>query len=152
MKPFLLADPEDVTSREGDDVALECEVGGDPAPSFTWTKESGEVLAGAKESRLELRRVRSQDEGVYSCKAENAVGSVMGSVSLIVHAEPVFLVKPNAARVGLNGIAKFDCVARGNPPPSVFWTKEVTISCLSILRAHVFSNAPANKEVLWTEY
>ena len=41
-------------------------------------------------------------------------------------AEPVFIVRPSAARVGLNGIAKFDCVARGNPPPSVFWTKEVS--------------------------
>ena len=44
---------------------------------------------------------------------------------LIISAEPVFIVRPSAARVGLNGIAKFDCVARGNPPPSVFWTKEV---------------------------
>ena len=24
----------------------------------------------------------------------------------------------------MNGIAKFDCGANGNPPPSVFWTKE----------------------------
>ena len=43
----------------------------------------------------------------------------------VFSAEPVFIVRPSAARVGLNGIAKFDCVARGNPPPSVFWTKEV---------------------------
>ena len=43
----------------------------------------------------------------------------------IISAEPVFTVRPSAARVGLNGIAKFDCVARGNPPPSVFWAKEV---------------------------
>jgi roundabout axon guidance receptor 2 len=26
--------------------------------------------------------------------------------------------------VGLNGLASFECVATGNPPPSVFWTKE----------------------------
>ena len=44
----------------------------------------------------------------------------------VFSAEPVFIVRPSAARVGLNGIAKFDCVARGNPPPSVFWTKEVS--------------------------
>ena len=37
----------------------------------------------------------------------------------------MFIVRPSAARVGLNGIAKFDCVATGNPSPSVFWTKEV---------------------------
>lgn len=42
----------------------------------------------------------------------------------IVPAHPVFLVKPRDQRVGMNGIAKFDCVAEGNPPPSVFWKKE----------------------------
>ena len=33
-------------------------------------------------------------------------------------------MKPRDQRVGMNGIAKFECVANGNPPPSVFWTKE----------------------------
>lgn len=36
----------------------------------------------------------------------------------------MFLIKPKDQRVGMNGIAMFDCVADGNPPPSVFWTKE----------------------------
>merc|ERR1719471_1522096 len=110
--------------REGDDISLECQVGGDPRPSFTWTREDGRVIKSAKESSLKMRRVLSSDEGVYQCRADNAVGSVTGSVSLIVHAEPVFIVRPSSQRVGLNGIAKFDCVAQGNPPPSVFWTKE----------------------------
>ena len=39
-------------------------------------------------------------------------------------AHPNFLVKPKDQRVGMNGIATFECVATGNPPPSVFWTKE----------------------------
>ena len=34
----------DVTAREGEDISLECEVGGDPSPVFTWTRESGEVM------------------------------------------------------------------------------------------------------------
>lgn len=42
----------------------------------------------------------------------------------IFAAHPNFLVKPRDQRVGMNGIAKFDCEATGNPPPSVFWTKE----------------------------
>ena len=37
---------------------------------------------------------------------------------------PSFSVKPRDQRMGMNGIAKFDCVASGNPLPSVFWTKE----------------------------
>ena len=33
-------------------------------------------------------------------------------------------MKPKDQRVGMNGIATFECHASGNPPPSVFWTKE----------------------------
>lgn len=33
-------------------------------------------------------------------------------------------MKPQDKKVGLNGVATFDCVASGNPPPSVFWSKE----------------------------
>jgi len=39
-------------------------------------------------------------------------------------APPTFTVKPQDQKVGLNGLASFECVATGNPPPSVFWTKE----------------------------
>lgn len=37
---------------------------------------------------------------------------------------PAFLTKPQDIKTGINGVAKFECVATGNPQPSVFWTKE----------------------------
>jgi len=124
IKPYFTSDPIDVTAREGDDISLECEVGGEPKPKITWTREDGKAISSARNHTLNIKRVLSSDEGVYYCRADNPVGSVSGSVSLIVHAEPVFIVRPASQRVGLNGIAKFDCVAEGNPSPSVFWTKE----------------------------
>lgn len=36
----------------------------------------------------------------------------------------MFLTKPQDVKTGINGVAKFECVASGNPQPSVFWTKE----------------------------
>jgi roundabout axon guidance receptor 2 len=42
----------------------------------------------------------------------------------VVAAPPTFTTKPQDQKVGLNGLASFECVATGNPPPSVFWTKE----------------------------
>lgn len=45
-------------------------------------------------------------------------------ISAPVTAAPTFTTKPQDQKVGLNGLASFECVATGNPPPSVFWTKE----------------------------
>ena len=46
------------------------------------------------------------------------------NVSLNFSAPPEFLTKPEDIVIGLNGIASFECVASGNPPPSIFWAKE----------------------------
>jgi hypothetical protein len=46
-------------------------------------------------------------------------------------AEPVFTRRPEAQKVGLNGVAEFHCGASGNPAPTIFWTKEVGILTLS---------------------
>lgn len=39
-------------------------------------------------------------------------------------AQPSFSVKPQDQKIGLNGVASFECRATGNPPPSVFWARE----------------------------
>lgn len=36
----------------------------------------------------------------------------------------MFDMKPQDVKIGINGVAKFECIASGNPPPSVYWTKE----------------------------
>lgn len=44
--------------------------------------------------------------------------------SLFFSAPPTFIDKPRDQKVGLNGVVEFHCAATGNPPPSVFWSKE----------------------------
>lgn len=39
-------------------------------------------------------------------------------------APPNFMTQPQDQKIGLNGVASFECRASGNPPPSIFWTKE----------------------------
>lgn len=41
-----------------------------------------------------------------------------------VTARPVFLVRPQDAKVSVNGIANFACMATGNPRPNIYWTRE----------------------------
>lgn len=41
-----------------------------------------------------------------------------------ITARPKFIVRPRDVRIGLNGVAKFECTAVGNPVPTVYWRKE----------------------------
>lgn len=43
---------------------------------------------------------------------------------IFVAAPPTFIERPRDQKVGLNGVVEFNCAATGNPPPSVFWSKE----------------------------
>lgn len=43
---------------------------------------------------------------------------------LFITARPKFIVRPRDVRIGLNGVAKFECSANGNPVPTVYWRKE----------------------------
>eukprot|EP00095_Tigriopus_kingsejongensis_P009444 maker-scaffold108_size357748-snap-gene-2.20 protein:Tk09444 transcript:maker-scaffold108_size357748-snap-gene-2.20-mRNA-1 annotation:"conserved hypothetical protein" len=127
VKPIFIQRPEDVTSKGGSEVTLICLVAGDPEPHLVWRREND--LALPKGSQVDkgilvIPKAEPHDEGMYSCEATNPVGKVSQSVVLTVHAHPTFLVKPKDQRVGMNGIAKFECVVDGNPPPSIFWTKE----------------------------
>ncbi|KAL1128890.1 hypothetical protein AAG570_013424 [Ranatra chinensis] len=128
VKPFLMREPTDVTAVAEDNVELECLVGGDPQPTILWRREDGTMPIGrariSQHSRLRIDRVTPHDEGIYICDANNIVGSVSARASLTVHSAPVFTVKPQDQKVGLNGVASFECEASGNPPPSLFWTKE----------------------------
>uniref|UniRef100_T1JDC0 Roundabout n=1 Tax=Strigamia maritima TaxID=126957 RepID=T1JDC0_STRMM len=128
VKPFLMKPPEDITSIANENVLFECKVGGDPAPNIIWRRQDGKMPIGRaqiqEDKSLQIQHVTPADEGLYICEAENPVGTVSASATLTVHSRPTFLVSPRDQRIGLNGIASFECVTTGNPPPSVFWTKE----------------------------
>ncbi|XP_066991291.2 roundabout homolog 2 [Anabrus simplex] len=128
VKPFFNKEPTDVTVLEDQSVQFQCKVGGDPPPNILWRRDDGKMPIGRAQilddKSLRIEHVTPADEGLYICDAENVVGSVSARASLTVHSPPIFVTRPQDQKVGLNGIATFECVARGNPPPSVFWTKE----------------------------
>ncbi|XP_073999543.1 roundabout homolog 2-like isoform X2 [Rhodnius prolixus] len=128
VKPFFSKEPSDVTAVADSSVELECAVGGDPSPKILWRRDDGKMPIGrarlTDDKNLRIDRVQPEDEGVYICDASNLVGAITAKATLTVHSPPVFAVRPLDQTVSLNGIAKFDCMATGNPPPSVFWAQE----------------------------
>ncbi|XP_025199330.1 roundabout homolog 2-like [Melanaphis sacchari] len=128
VKPFISSEPKDVTVHTGQTAEFECKVGGDPKPNIYWERDGNKMPFGRAQildnKSLRIINVIAQDEGLYVCNAENDVGSEKAKASLTVHSPPTFVTRPKDQKVGLNGIANFDCVAQGNPPPSVFWSRE----------------------------
>ena len=60
--------------QEGDNANLTCKiVRGLPEPQVTWLK-NGEPLTKEKSTTLLLTDVTDEDEGSYTCRAENVAG------------------------------------------------------------------------------
>ena len=74
---------------------------------MTWIREDGKVISSAKTQILKIKRVLSSDEGVYYCRASNPVGSVSGSVSLIVHGELISIKCNKTSFQFLNNLSLF---------------------------------------------
>ncbi|XP_042213023.1 protein sax-3-like isoform X2 [Homarus americanus] len=131
VSPHLVSSSGTVTGAAGSTVELVCRVGGDPPPEVFWRRVEppGELPLGrmALEENsqvLRIHHVAPEDQGVYSCQAENPVGSVAANITLNVHSRPLITVTPLDARVGINGTASFECATSGSPPPTTYWTHE----------------------------
>ncbi|XP_052564036.1 protein sax-3-like isoform X2 [Culex pipiens pallens] len=129
VKPYFINEPPDMTVLVGQRVQFQCTVGGDPHPQILWKKENGHIPVGRAEileedRSLVIKNVAQDDQGVYICEAHNSVGQISAKAHLVVNSPPTFIIKPQDQRTNLNGVATFKCTASGNPPPSVFWTKE----------------------------
>ena len=78
--------------KDGESLLLKCSVKGVPEPQIEWSK-NGEVLHSSDimdlkykngVANLSIGEVFPEDEGEYTCKATNAVGSVTTKCKLIV--------------------------------------------------------------------
>jgi len=82
LRPTRLVD-------EGEQVTLLCLSDGSPSPRFTWTRGNGVALPPAAvvdpaTGTLVIGRVRPEDDGEYTCTAEDGVDVVSSSVSFDV--------------------------------------------------------------------
>uniref|UniRef100_A0ACB8EXD9 Roundabout 3 n=1 Tax=Sphaerodactylus townsendi TaxID=933632 RepID=A0ACB8EXD9_9SAUR len=88
-RPTFIKRPINQVVLAEDTVNFHCEVQGDPVPTSRWRKEEGELPRGRSEiqndNTLRIIRVSAEDEGTYTCVAENSVGKSEASGSLSVH-------------------------------------------------------------------
>ena len=91
MPPHLVSSSGVVTGAAGSTLELVCRVGGDPPPEVFWEKlPPGELPVERMTQEeggqvLRIRHTSSEDQGVYTCKAENPVGAIQANSTLVIH-------------------------------------------------------------------
>ena len=86
--PHFIAKPSpSVTVKEKQNVILPCKAAGFPPPVITWYKD-GRVMKEErkqfKKRNLEIKNISFEDNGIYTCTAENLLGRVQLSVNVTV--------------------------------------------------------------------
>ncbi|XP_030372346.1 peroxidasin, partial [Scaptodrosophila lebanonensis] len=83
VKPTLLAGPHDIEASIGDDVALLCQVDGEPKPELTWMQNTNQITSEyaphmqiLASGTLRINGVASNDIGIYQCMAHNEMGEI----------------------------------------------------------------------------
>ncbi|XP_072199268.1 hemicentin-1 isoform X3 [Excalfactoria chinensis] len=121
--------PGDVTLTKGEQLRLTCRASGIPVPRITWTFNNNIIPAWYDDvsghSELVIERVSKDDSGTYACTAENAVGSIRAIGFVYVKEPPVFSGDYHPSQIEpLGSNAVLNCEVRGDPPPTIQWSKE----------------------------
>uniref|UniRef100_A0A3Q3X5T4 Uncharacterized protein n=1 Tax=Mola mola TaxID=94237 RepID=A0A3Q3X5T4_MOLML len=132
-RPTFLRRPINQVVLEEETVEFRCQVQGDPQPNVRWRKDDIDVPRGRYYDKddyvLRVKKASVNDEGTFTCVAENRVGKLEASATLTVRvfpfsAAPQFVIRPRDQIVAQGRIATFPCETKGNPQPAVFWQKE----------------------------
>ena len=97
VAPRLLLKPNRTLTETGRNVTWLCSATGNPRPRVTWAKARGALPSGSLvtgEGSLVITGVRKSDSGLYTCRAENLLGSVTASEQLVVFTALSFVRKP----------------------------------------------------------
>lgn len=99
MPPNITQPPEGVVAAEGMDVFLDCVASGVPPPTITWLKD-GQAIPSCDEAEdnvcvnesVIITGAQLENEGVYSCVAQNPLGQHVYDVFVAVGTAPCTLV------------------------------------------------------------
>ncbi|XP_042661906.1 hemicentin-1 isoform X1 [Tyto alba] len=121
--------PGDIALTKGEQLRLTCKATGIPVPKITWTFNNNIIPAQYGDvnghSELVIERVSKDDSGTYVCTAENTVGSIKAIGFVYVKEPPVFKGDFHSSRIEpLGGNAMLNCEVRGDPPPTIQWSKK----------------------------
>ncbi|XP_037897007.1 irregular chiasm C-roughest protein isoform X2 [Glossina fuscipes] len=134
----LIGSPEIDLEEDKDALVLRCVADANPPASIVWRRAGRSEIASLQET-LQLRPVGRRDAGLYTCQAQNSVGtSEQLSVQLDVKYPPKILsAGPDRLTTApLFSPAAFECVADGNPMPTYKWVQRISHGSKYVERGH----------------
>ncbi|MGH0125472.1 UNVERIFIED_CONTAM: hypothetical protein FKN15_054569 [Acipenser sinensis] len=119
----------DASLNKGERLMLYCRAVGVPTPRITWAFNNNIIQAQFDNvnghSELVIERVSKDDSGTYACIAENSVGSIKSIGFVYVKEPPIIDGDFHSNRIEpLGGNAILNCEVRGDPPPTILWSKK----------------------------
>jgi len=127
--PSLLQGPVGMTVNESQTAILKCITDGNPRPKVTWSKLNSSLPVGRhvleSSGALIVKDVRPEDDGVYSCRAENLLGQVNASAKLTAQFAPQLSLSSNRLMAEEKQNVTIACTATGQPLPNITWSKSV---------------------------
>ncbi|KAL4660924.1 microfi brillar-associated protein 3-like [Arapaima gigas] len=87
--PVVFSRTTQIIAREGNSVAIDCNISGQPFPTVRWVNSHGTLLDGGKwlvldSGILNITSITFEDRGKYTCVASNIYGSTNHTVTLRV--------------------------------------------------------------------
>lgn len=71
-----------------------------------------------------FNRVTTADAGVYTCEAQNIVGTTNATASLEIDSIPTITITPSSPiTVNVGQPVRLECRAHGEPRPTVIWSR-----------------------------
>ncbi|XP_057203786.1 contactin-5 isoform X3 [Triplophysa rosa] len=119
--------PQTVLAAKGVTVRLECFALGNPVPTITWRKMSGNIPKKARlrksQAVLEIPNIQLEDSGSYECKAENTRGGTAYRGHLQVYTLPQWISMINDTQLDSGEQLRWECRAAGKPRPTYRWMR-----------------------------
>ncbi|TRZ02412.1 hypothetical protein DNTS_034467 [Danionella cerebrum] len=142
VSPLIALSPTVVSVIEEQQVTLPCVLlAGNPLPERHWLHDNGLVTSSPyvtlrQDGSLHIERVSQQDEGQYTCLAENVVGSSNHTSTLNVYVIPTIQHGPQVFSTIEGMPISLPCRAHGVPKPEITWSMRGKV--LDLNKGHFF--------------
>lgn len=124
VAPAITAEPMSLTVNEGLPASFTVAASGNPAPTFQWKKDGGDI-SGATDSVFSISVVSAADAGSYTVVATNSEGSATSQAAILsVNEGPMITAQPMSMAVNLGADVSFSVSASGAVPLSYQWRKD----------------------------